>query len=66
MNKILNSTLPAQPIGSLGYDSRYIFYPEGYIINSKTGKQVKEYKGHKFSLRRADGSWATVGLRPLF
>ena len=53
------------PLNTCGYDSRYILFPNGTVLNTKTNKLMPMYK-RNFYLRRLDGSYKTVSLKTLY
>jgi len=52
-------------LDTCGYDSRYILFPNGTLLNTKANKLMPMYK-HNFYLRRLDGSYKTVALKTLY
>lgn len=50
---------------TLGFDSRYIMYPQGYVYNTRTYKNMCLYQ-HQFHLRRLDGRYQTISLKALY
>ena len=61
---MLTDKLPVS-LEALGYDTRYILYPDGNILNTKTNKNLHRYK-NKYRLRRLDGSYRLVSLKTLY
>ena len=49
----------------IGYDCRYILYPNGTVFNTKKNKLMSMYR-HNFFLRRLDGSYKTISLKTLY
>lgn len=52
-------------LDTIGFDSRYIFYPNGTIKDTKHNKLMPMYK-YNFCLRRLDGTQVTIALKTLF
>lgn len=62
---MLTANLNPCSLDKYGYDSRYILYPNGTVLNTKANKPMPMY-GHNFYLRRLDGSYKTVALKTIY